>query len=221
MNDEPLAYVEQHTESAAERRWWLAVVPSGMSLVLCLVGVLGIVGAAVGAQLYAGSSVQYQVIAWRAPSTPEAAYQALFDAEYGTNTYQAVAGSIMTGVFWSFLALLVYGIIYGIYGTLHAIRQLREETEYVNADRAKPVRTALLHLGVRCVVLVAWAAYMLLFLKVVVPGVVAQASLAAIDLLSPQNIGRLLAAAVVLFAALHVHIVLLRLSLLRSRALGE
>jgi len=123
-------------------------------------------------------------------------------------------------LFWAALGVVVYLLATSLWGWLANAEELREEMDYVNAPRQWILRTILIHLAVRLMVVLLWVLYLQVFLKVFVPYVLAAAHVAATNLSSLGGAGYGLLALATGVLALHIHIVLLRLLLLKVRIFG-
>jgi hypothetical protein len=94
---------------------------------------------------------------------------------------------------------------------------INELNTYVNFDRKQVVREAFEKLALRLVVIIAWVPYLLLFFHHLVPYVIVVAQAASLSLLSLAGAGYLILGITLMFLALHIHTVLLRLLALRAR----
>jgi hypothetical protein len=200
------------------RQIWRALLPSWLS---------GLVAGVVSLAAVAGTIIvtNYEVSGLR---------QEIFEAQNsGTGVqgfdYQAITNHLAQNqlisnlplfLFWAALGVVVYLLATGLWSGLANAEELREELDYVNAPRQWILRTILIHLTVRLMVLVLWVIYLQIFLRILLPYVLAAAHVAATSLLSFSGIGYALLALVVGLLALHVHVVLLRLLLLKVRVFG-
>lgn len=209
--------MQTHDTTSTKRSILLLCMPSWVSGLLCVVIALAVVATIVGMVQYNGSTIQKEVIVWRAPTSAESAYEAAFDAEYGSTTFQTDINAFFTALFWSFLALLIYFAIFAVYDVFHTAKTFEEELHYVNASRKNLVREAALRIGVRSGVLAAWFAYSWVFFRTILPYALTAIHIVAGRLLSAQGVAYALVAVVGLVVALHVHVVLFRLLLLRPR----
>lgn len=197
---------------------WQILTPSWFSgLIAATVSLVAVVGTIV--------ITNYEVSGLR---------QELFEAKSGGATvqgfdYQAITSHLSQNqlisnlplfLFWAGLGMVVYLLATSLWGSLANAEELREEMDYVNAPKQWILRTILVHLAVRLVLVLVWVVYLRLSLKVFLPYVLAAAHVAATSLPSASGIGYGLLACMVGFAALHVHVVLLRLLLLKVRAFG-
>jgi len=200
------------------RQIWRALLPSWLS---------GLVAGVVSLAAVAGTIIvtNYEVSGLR---------QEIFEAQNsGTAVqgfdYQAITNHLAQNqlisnlplfLFWAALGVVVYLLATGLWSGLANAEELREELDYVNAPRQWILRTILIHLTVRLMVLVLWVIYLQIFLRILLPYALAAAHVAATSLLSFSGIGYALLALVAGLLAIHVHVVLLRLLLLKVRVFG-
>ncbi len=121
-------------------------------------------------------------------------------------------------LFWCLVGFIVYMFAVNIYGVAERTAEVLDEfNNYVHINRQQLVRDSLEKLALRASVVILWVPYILLFFHHIIPYVIVLSLAAADNLLSWAGLGSLLLAMVILFLALHVHTLLLRLLMLRTR----
>jgi hypothetical protein len=140
--------------------------------------------------------------------------------------YQDVSNSLLANnylsnvpllFFWGLVGVVVYIFAANIFGAVQGTAELTSELNYVHANRHKLLQSAIIRLCFRLLVLGVWWVYTLLFLHQVLPYIVSASIVGSSQLQRWQTTEYTVLAIVVMAVALHVHIVLLRLLLLRPR----
>ena len=144
---------------------------------------------------------------------------------YQTLTSHILSNSFISNLplllFWTLVGLIVYLFVANIFAGIRNTADLKDELNYVNADRHELIMNALKHLLIRLLVLVVWIIYIFIFFNHIVPYCVA-AALAGSGQLGGLQDGLYILISIVLMAlAVHVHVILLRLLLLRPRVFSS
>ncbi|HET9174446.1 MAG TPA: hypothetical protein VFN56_04155 [Candidatus Saccharimonadales bacterium] len=158
--------------------------------------------------------------------------QQLFEARAGQSTASVLGIQTITDnlaqnrivnnlplfLFWAGLGVIVYLFVVAIWNSISTAAKLREEMNYVHASRHALMLQEAQHTIFRLIVLGVWLIYVRVFLRALLPYGLAAAHTAVH--LSVRTVGYGLLSFVVIALALHVHVILLRLVLLRLRAVG-
>jgi len=161
--------------------------------------------------------------------------QELFEAKAGHSTasvlgFQTITDNLADNkvvsnlplfLFWAALGVIIYLFATSCWEIFDKAEELREELEYVNAPRRHMLRNTFVSLLLRLVFLVLWLGYLRLFLQVILPYVLAAVHVAAIDLVSVTGAGYILLSLIILFIALQINVIFLRMIWLRLRLFGE
>ena len=197
---------------------WQVLTPSWFSgLVAATTSLIAVVGTIVVTN-YEVSSLKQQIFEAKNSGGPVPGFD--YQAITSHLAQNQLISNLPLFLFWAALGVVVYLLATSLWGWLAGAEELREEMDYVNAPKKWIVRTILVHLLVRLVVVLVWVAYLELFLKVLLPYVLAAAHVAATNLVSVSGLGYGLLAIIVGFVAVHVHVVLLRLLVLKVRVFG-
>lgn len=130
---------------------------------------------------------------------------------------------VAVGVFALFIGLLVYVFLEGMdhitaktSGALHEVQFISDQ-----ALRKKAEHQAEVRLGLRVTTLVVWICYLVFFGRIIVPScILLTRPDSAPYLLAWHNIISFFAGFVILTVALHVHVICMRLLVLRPRLFG-
>jgi hypothetical protein len=149
--------------------------------------------------------------------TSRSTISAFGDTVFGNPTLN----KILYLAFWMFVGLIVYLILFVIIkGTSSAAEEV-QETGYANVNRTGQLKMFGVRAGIRLLVAVAWFVYSIFFIKILLPFSVLSARVGAGQL--PQLSGWLygIMGLLVLAVSLHIHVIFLRLVLLRVRVSGS
>jgi len=205
--------------TSSVRQIWRATIPSWLSgLIAGVVSLAGVAGTIVVTN-YEVSNLRQQVFEAKNSGSPVPGFD--YQAITAHIAQNQVISNLPLFLFWAALGVVVYLLAASLWSGLASAEELREEMDYVNAPRQWILRTILIHLTIRLMVLVLWVIYLQVFLKILLPYVLAAAHVAATSSLSFSGIGFALLALAVGFLAVHVHTVLLRLLLLKVRVFGN
>lgn len=122
-------------------------------------------------------------------------------------------------IVWACVGLVVYYFAAAIIRALGQAVELRDELNYVHVSREARMREALMHLGLRALIVLAWFIFIKVSLSVLLPYALAAANIASRSW-SFDSAGYALLAGVVIYADVYVHAVFLRLIALRPRLFG-
>lgn len=133
-----------------------------------------------------------------------------------------VAYDVAVAVFALFIGLLVFVFLEGAdHVSAKAAGALNEVNYITNARIKKQVeKQAEIRLGLRLATLVVWICYLVFFARVIVPFAILIARDDHGAMWSIRNFWSACLSGLVLFIALHVHVILMRLLVLRPRLFG-
>ena len=193
-----------------------ALTPSVLSGLAAVFISIVVVAGVIGMATYEGSELQFI----RNAQTSEAALVNYESVSRDINSGGLVS-NIPLFIFWCGVGLIVYFFASGVFGFSQRFIEFERELGYVNANRAAQVRTAAFGTILRLAMLVIWLAYVQFTLHTLLPYVIALSVAAAGGY--GWVLGALYAAGAILLLALaiHLHVVLLRLTLLRTRVFGR
>ncbi len=160
---------------------------------------------------FKGSGFRFQLLGnSQAPATLNSVGQKLDS--------NSIISNLPLFLFWCLVGIVVYTFAVNIFDTIrHTAEVIDEFNNFVNIDRKQIIRAAIEKLIIRIFVILIWGAYILFFFHHLIPYVIVLSLASADRLLSLTGAGSFVLAAVVMFLALHVHTLLLRLLLLRTR----
>lgn len=210
--------------------------PSSLSGLACLIISLLTVCGVVVALNFQGSGFRQDLLGYQQQQAEEAerkAQEAQLDpfadvsltGDYGqindNFANSNVVRNIPVMVFWMFVGTLVYFIVTGITGALGDAKAIGDELNYVHVRRKELLHEVYVKSAIRLATLVFWLLYIVVFFRIILPYVLAAAQIAAGDVMAPQAWPYLLLSFVILTLSLHLHIVMLRLTLLRPRVFAQ
>lgn len=121
-------------------------------------------------------------------------------------------------VFWCLVGIVVYLFASNVASAFRQAADLRDQlTHFAHISRRSLVRSAGERFGLRLTILLLWIPYLLFFFNQLVPYLIALALSASFELTTVGGIGYLLFAILIGSVGLHLHVVLLRLLILRPR----
>jgi hypothetical protein len=127
-------------------------------------------------------------------------------------------GNLPLLLFWCLMGFVVYMFAINVVGAIHQAAELNDElAHFTHLNRRQIIGQAIEKLLIRLIVLAVWIPYIIVFFHHIVPFSVASALAALPILYTPTGIYYVVLAVVVLFAALQIHVILLRLLALRPR----
>lgn len=189
------------------------------SWVVSLIGVtLGILitGATIVLSQYRGSELSRQIFEIQKEGGVSSGVVDSVSANIADNSFLNALPLLLV---WAGAGLVVYFLASAIIRAFSQAAQLHEELEYVHVTRQERIREALLHLGLRVLVLVGWFIFLQVTLKALIPYVLAAANIAS-DEFSLQSIAYAALAIAITYATVWVHAVFMRLIMLRARIFG-
>ena len=198
---------------------WVLLQPSWFSGLVAGFLSFGVIVATVIISNFQGSSLQQEIFEAKAGHASDSVIN--FKAVTDNLASNSFISNLPLFLFWAALGVIVYLFATGLWGGLSKAEELREELEYVNAPREKLLKEGFISMLIRMLCLGLWIGYLEVFLKVLLPYALAAAHVAAVNLASFTGIGYVLLAFAVLFVALQLHVVFMRLVWLRLRVFGE
>jgi len=133
------------------------------------------------------------------------------------------AYNVAVAIFALLVGLLVYVFLQGIDHIKNKATGAMQEVEFISDASLKQQaeRRAEIRLGLRLLTLLVWICYLIIFARVIVPGCLLLARLeVAPYILTWRNLAMSLAGFFVLLAAMHIHVIFMRLLVLRPRLFG-
>jgi len=156
--------------------------------------------------------------------------QGLFTAnDLSAPTYHQITNNLAKNVvvsnaplflFWSAVGLIIYLFAVNIVTAFGSGVELEEQLTYVNSQRSKLIRYEIMVVFIRVAILAGWLLYVQLFIRFVLPYALLAASTARLSsaLIASSQVAL---AALVLFIGIHLHLVCLRLLLLKRRVFAD
>jgi len=135
----------------------------------------------------------------------------------------STAYNVAVAVVALFVGLLVYVFLGGINRIKDKTASARDEVEFISDKNLKKQaeHRAEIRFGFRLATLAVWIVYLILFARVIVPACLLVSRLDATHyILTWRNIAASLAGLGLLLVAMHVHVILMRLLVLRPRLFG-
>lgn len=206
--------------------------PSSLSGLLCLlVAFFTVAGVAVIAN-YQGSGLQQDLLGLRQRTAEEKANQDMYQIydmslsdDYGqindTFADSNLVRNIPVMAFWMFVGMLVYFLVTGISGALGNAKGIEDELHYVHIKRKVLLREVYQKTAIRFCTFLFWLLYIQLFFRIIVPYVLAAAHIGGGNIVSLRAIPYMILSFVIMTVALHVHVILLRLVMLRPRVFSQ
>ena len=188
--------------------WLSGVIDFSITCIIC-------VGTVLLAD-YQSSSIRLDYLNYQAARI-SAAYQDI-NTSLSRNAFFA---NLPLFAFWAIVGLVVYLFVTNMYGAIGSTAKLKTEMGYVHANRAKLIREALIHLAIRTAVLIVWILYILFFLHRILPYCLAASLIGTSHIQLLISGSYVMLGIAVMAVALHIHVVLLRLLLLRPRIISS
>jgi hypothetical protein len=197
-----------------------SLLPSALSgLVSVLVGLFA-VGTIAVLTNYQGSSFQQDVLNAQSRIENDAIAE-----EYGVINDDLEQNIILDRapvmVFWMFVGTLVYFMVTGTFGAIASASDLEDELHFVHVRRRELLREVYVKSAIRLCVLALWLGFTILFIKLLLPYCLAAAHVGAGNILSIKGAFYELLAFAVLTVAIHIHVVMLRLTALKPRIFSQ
>ena len=133
----------------------------------------------------------------------------------------SILNKVLYFAFWLLVGLMVYIVLYLlIRGTSSAVEDAREAT-YTNIQKQEVARSLGLRLGLHLLVAAGWAIYWVFFVKILFPFSILATRSGLSQL--PHAIGWIYSplGLVIMAVSIHMHVVFLRLLVLRVRLYGS
>ncbi len=193
------------------------LTPSWLSGLVVVVASLAIVFGAIGELHYSGSAWQQLLAAQHGAGKPLSVNSQTLSNNITASTFVSIVPLL---IFWAGIGLIVYWFAAGIVGAFQNLIDLKQEMNYVHANRNVLIRQSIIHLLVRLIVLVVWIVYIRYSLHFLLPYVIAMAY-AGGGLGWLKDSAYIAGAVGVSIVGLHLHSVMLRLLLLKPRLFGQ
>ena len=194
------------------RLYGLLLLPSWLSGSLTTLIGLGFCIGTIFLARYQSSSVRLYFINYRADQL-SGTYHHLSNTLLGNS----FVGNLPLLVFWGLVGLVVYMFAANLVSTARHAAELKKELNYVHANRHSILWRPVELLSVRLVVLGVWALYIMVFFQQILPYCVAASIVGAGQFNAVYDSLYALTAVVIMIVALHLHVVLLRMLLLKPR----
>lgn len=194
------------------------LTPSWLSGLICVVAGLAVVMSSFAIMHYNGSSIQFLRQNESAKQSVITQNSDSVSTNLDDNRFVSNAPLL---VLWAGVGLLVYFLLAQVMKTFSHAADLEHSLDYVHVNRQKLIHQELLKFAVRAVILVAWFLYIQFTIHILIPYVVALAYAASGDLGWLTDTVYLAGAACLMIIGMHIHVVMLRLLLLRPRAVGQ
>jgi len=192
----------------------LLLTPSWLSGLITVCLALSITAALLLEGHYQGSDIQRQYLHWRVATDADSAGSAASTLQHST---QGIVAGLELFIFWYAVGTAIYLVISALYRTIASANAARRSLYYVNISRAAFLRTVYTRLALRALSLAAWCVYSVLTLRVVMPYLLGAIHVGDVHTPAIGAVALLMVATLGLALAFHIHVVLLRLFLLRPR----
>lgn len=204
-----------NTETKINRRLiGYLFTPSLLSGLVCIIAALSLTLATIGFLQYSGSSFKIDYQKYQAGNQG----QSVVDS-YRTDTTFKLISSAPLLAFWALIGLVVYLLATSVVTAIQQANEMKHELDYVNSNRTRLLGTVFLHFVIRCAVIAVWLPYLLFFFHQIIPYSLTAAE--AGGLLSLDGLVGAVLSVVIMALALHVHVFLLRVLLMRPRILSR
>lgn len=203
----------KHGSGHDAKLFGLLLMPSWLSTIIGATISLGIVVYTLVSAHYRGSNAQLTFLNYGKPG---------LDATTQSVSNRLASNELLANlplfIFWALVGAVVYMFAINIFTAFKYVAEVTDEIEhYENVNRRQLIRVAVEKLAIRLGVLLVWIPYVLLFFSWVVPYGIAASLAASADFPSFSSGAIATLAVIILFAAIHLHVVLLRLLTLRVR----
>lgn len=168
-----------------------------------------------------GSGIVYEFLFGENSSTEliqtsRGTFAAISNTVFGNPTLN----KLLYFVFWMLVGLLTYILLYSLIRGASTTMEDVEETNYVNVTRGETLRIFITHSVLHIAIVLCWFVYTLFFIKIFLPFSILSGRIGLTMLPGIQGWLYGLLGLIVLIGSLHIHVVLLRFSLLKVRAFG-
>jgi len=188
----------------------ILLTPSWLSGIISAVAGIAVAVVPITLSHYRGSGVEFEYLQYHSG-------QSSFSAVSHGLLSNSVVANLPLIIFWALLGLVVYQFAMSTFRAIQNAAEVTAQLTYVHASRSKLMALALTHLLIRLGVAVLWLPYILVFFHQLLPYCISAALAGSAEISTvngPLYIGL---AVVVMTAAVHLHVVLLRLLLLKPR----
>lgn len=122
--------------------------------------------------------------------------------------------------FWMLVGLVVYSILAATSASFESVHNNLQQLQYVNVKKKQYQASLITRLSLQLSTLVVWLIYVVFFYKLILPFSLLAGRIGITEIDTLSGVGYLVLSFVLLAASIHIHIVLLRLTLLRPRISG-
>lgn len=197
------------------------LTPSFSSGFLCVCFGAFIAGAVFVTTSYLGSEESLQLTSINIGNYSDNKIVSAYQNVYFQVTDSSGLGNVSLFVFWALVGTVSYLTVVGILKGLHDINELKNETTFVHMNKKSLVREEAEKLVIRIVGLVLLFVALHITTTSIIPWGRDLARIGANETAVIQKIKDCFVAIIVVAAALHVDVILIRLVALRVRLFGE
>lgn len=205
--------------------------PSTLSGLICVLISLLTVAGVVAMTNFQGSSFQQDLFGLQLRVEQERLSTAGIEEEFSlSEDYGAIndnfansnmVRNIPVMAFWMSVGILVYFLVTGIAGALASAKDIGDELNYVHAKRNELLRVVFIKLAIRLATLVIWLLYIMAFFRILIPYALAAANIGGSTIMTFGGILYALLSFAILAFSLHLHVILVRLVVLRPRLFSK
>lgn len=205
-----------------KKRFVLTLLPSTFSAI-CVLMLSGLI-LLVANWSYAAHSGRLYVFLYGSSSSTEVikTSQGIFSTFNNVVFGNPLLNKVLFFVFWMLIGLIVYILLQGFLRGVAGAAEEVQESRYVNAGKAQGLRWLEIRLATRLCVLAAWILYWVVFIKLLLPYSILTARFGVDTSAGSPVHGWVYALSgfLALALGLHLHVVWLRLLVLRVRIFG-
>ena len=195
----------------------LLLTPSWLSGLISISCALTITIGVIAITSFKGSGIQQSLFTYQAGQDKQPNLTYTYQSVGDSFSTSAIVSDISLFVFWGLVGLACYMLVANVIRAFQEANKVRQELDYVHADRKKILRSACLHFGVRIIVILVWGIFIKLTLRVLLPYSIATAHAAALGPLNASNLLWATLSLTVIMLTAHINTVMLRLLFLRAR----
>lgn|GEM_PF-1266804 len=193
--------------------------PSWLSGLVAAIASLAVMMTTVIALHFPGSSLQLLLDDHKGSAAPSLSTGSLtVSNNFSSNQ---LISDIPLFVLWGCVGLLVYSLIISIANALGGVGELMVELNFTHVRRWRLLGQELSRLLIRIVVLVGWVLFTEITIHTILPYVIALTQFASGAVGIVNTVLDTFLAFVVLTVCLHLHVILLRLLMLKPRLFGQ
>ena len=197
----------------------ILLTPSWLSGLVAVVASLAVMVTTVMALHFPGSSLQLLLDDHKGNTSPSLSTGSL--AVSNNFSSNQLINDIPLFVLWGCVGLLVYSLIISTANTLGGAGELMAELNFTHVKRWRLLGQELGRLLIRVIVLVGWVLFTEITVHTILPYVIALTQFASSAVGVMNTVLDAALAFVVLTACLHLHVILLRLLMLKPRLFGQ